>query len=157
MQTAFLTFADRRRHAAELVAILDEIFAARPVDSWLEALRAAGIPCGPVNSVSQALADEHTTARGMVVETEHPRFGTVRQVRSPVRVGAEETVYRRAPARHEDATAVLTGLLGYDASRVEELGAGGAFGAPGADAVPRQSAAEAAVAAEVASSGEQRP
>jgi crotonobetainyl-CoA:carnitine CoA-transferase CaiB-like acyl-CoA transferase len=124
----FANFADRRRNAAELLAILDEVFVSRPAGEWLDVLRAAGVPCGPVNTVSQALADEHTVARGMVVETEHPRFGTVRQVRSPVRVGTDAPDYRRAPARHEDATTVLTDVLGYDAARVGNLARGGAFG-----------------------------
>ncbi|HEY3717146.1 MAG TPA: CoA transferase [Jatrophihabitantaceae bacterium] len=124
----FATFADRRSNATELLAILDAVFASRPSAEWLDALRAAGVPCGPVNSVSQALADEHTVERGMVVETEHPRFGTIRQVRSPVRVGSNEPEYRRAPMRHEDAAAVLIDLLGYDEPRVEDLAHNGAFG-----------------------------
>jgi crotonobetainyl-CoA:carnitine CoA-transferase CaiB-like acyl-CoA transferase len=124
----FATFADRRRNETELRAILDEVFVSRSAPEWLDVLRAAGVPCGPVNSVSQALADDHTVARGMVVQTEHPRFGAVRQVRSPVRVGGDEPEYRRAPARHEDAVAVLSGLLGYDAAHIEELAHRGAFG-----------------------------
>jgi crotonobetainyl-CoA:carnitine CoA-transferase CaiB-like acyl-CoA transferase len=128
----FADFAARRRNAAELLAILDDVFAARTVADWLAALRAAGVPCGPVNSVRDALSDTQTAARGMVVETEHPRFGTVRQVRSPVRVGDSDITYRRAPARHEDAGHVLRDLLGYDAHRVDDLTVGGAFGqAPG--------------------------
>ena len=117
----FATFADRGRNSIELLNILDDAFALRPALEWLNLLRAAGVPCGPVNSVSEALADEHTIARGMIVETEHPRFGTVRQVRSPVRVGTEEPEYRRAPARNEDADYVFAQLLGYDAIRLEEL------------------------------------
>jgi crotonobetainyl-CoA:carnitine CoA-transferase CaiB-like acyl-CoA transferase len=74
-----------------------------------------------VNSVAQALRDPHTIARGMVVETEHPHFGTVRQVASPLRVGSGERRYRRGPRRDEDADYVLTELLGYDAERVERL------------------------------------
>jgi crotonobetainyl-CoA:carnitine CoA-transferase CaiB-like acyl-CoA transferase len=124
----FATFADRRHNATELLVILDEVFLSRPAQEWLDVLRAAGVPCGPVNSVSQALADDHTAARGMVVETEHPRFGRVRQVRSPVRVGSEKPEYRRAPGRHEDAATVLTDLLRYDEARIKELARSGAFG-----------------------------
>jgi crotonobetainyl-CoA:carnitine CoA-transferase CaiB-like acyl-CoA transferase len=124
----FADFSARRRNADELLAILDEVFGSRPVANWLRVLRAAGVPCGPVNSVRDALSDAQTSARGMIVETEHPRFGTVRQVRSPVRVGHGDTSYRRAPARHADAGHVLRDLLGYDAERISELGVGGAFG-----------------------------
>ncbi|MDQ1575205.1 MAG: hypothetical protein QOH55_355 [Microbacteriaceae bacterium] len=121
---SFATFTGRRRNAGELLPILDEIFASETVEHWLELLRAAGVPCGPVNSVSQALADDHTVARGMVVETEHPHFGTVRQVRSPVRVGPLVTDYRRAPQRNEDEGYVFSELLGYDAERIERLTTG---------------------------------
>jgi crotonobetainyl-CoA:carnitine CoA-transferase CaiB-like acyl-CoA transferase len=124
----FATFAARRKHAAELLVLLDEAFIGRPAAAWLDALRAAGVPCGPVNTVPQALADPQTVARGMVVPTEHPRFGTVRQVRSPVRVGETAPEYRAAPARNADAAAVLGGLLGYDAARIAELAAAAAFG-----------------------------
>jgi crotonobetainyl-CoA:carnitine CoA-transferase CaiB-like acyl-CoA transferase len=75
----------------------------------------------------QAASDAQTLARGMVVETTHPRFGTVRQVRSPVRVERGEASYRRAPARNEDADDVLRHLLGYDDQRIGELSLGGAF------------------------------
>ena len=57
-------------------------------------------------------------ARGMVVETDHPEFGTVRQVRSPVRVGDDAVQYRRAPRRNEDADYVFSELLGYDSTRI---------------------------------------
>jgi crotonobetainyl-CoA:carnitine CoA-transferase CaiB-like acyl-CoA transferase len=120
----YATFADRRRNAGELIPILEEIFASRTEEEWLRLLRAAGVPCGPVNTVSQALADDHTIARGMVVETEHPVFGTVRQVRSPVRVGPPVTDYRRAPQRNEDAEYIYSEMLGYDAEQIERLTAG---------------------------------
>ena len=124
----FASFAARRRNADELLAILDAVFGSRSVAEWLDTLRAAGVPCGPVNSVRDALSDAQTLARGMVVETDHPRFGAVRQVRSPVRVGGDDTSYRRAPARHEDADHVLRQLLGYDDGRIDEFGRHGAFG-----------------------------
>jgi len=120
----FATFADRRRNAAELLPVLEGIFGSKTEREWLQLLKAAGVPSGPVNSVTQALAEEHTTARGMVVETEHPAFGTVRQVRSPVRVGSDTTEYRRAPRRNEDEGYVFSELLGYDAERIARLRSG---------------------------------
>jgi crotonobetainyl-CoA:carnitine CoA-transferase CaiB-like acyl-CoA transferase len=114
-------FAARRENAAALLGELTEVFAGGTCDHWLDLLRKAGVPCGPVNSVAEALRDPHTLARGMVVETEHPYFGTVRQVASPLRVGSGEPSYRRGPRRDEDAGYVYGELLGYDAERVERL------------------------------------
>ncbi|WP_141578376.1 CaiB/BaiF CoA-transferase family protein [Actinomadura sp. WMMA1423] len=122
------SFADRQRNKDTLLPLLEEIFRRRTVDAWLAELYAASIPCGPINDVAQAMREEHTRARGLRVTTEHPRFGTVEQVASPVRVGAQPTEYRRAPLRNEDFDLVVRGIAGYDEATVEALRAGGAFG-----------------------------
>ncbi|GAA2211649.1 CoA transferase [Nonomuraea monospora] len=124
----YATFAARRLHAGDLLPRLAAIFRGRDVAWWLAELRAAGIPCGPVNDVRQALREPHTAARGLVVETAHPRYGTVRQLASPVRVGQEPVEHRRAPGRGEHTEEVVRGLLGYPAERFAELRAAGAFG-----------------------------
>ena len=126
----FATFDDRRVHAEELLAILDAVFASASSEHWIEVLADAGVPCGPVNDVAAALRDPQTEARSMIVETEHPRFGTIRQVASPVRVGEVPPSYRRAPLLDEHAGAVLRGLLGYDEQRLDDLRRRGAFGEP---------------------------
>jgi crotonobetainyl-CoA:carnitine CoA-transferase CaiB-like acyl-CoA transferase len=96
---------------------------------WIERLGAAGVPCAPVPSVRDALADPQTAARDLVVETAHPRLGTVRQLRSPVRVGDARPPNRRAPRRHEEGEVLLAALAGYDRDRIAALAAAGAFGA----------------------------
>lgn len=126
----FTTFADRQEHAEVLLPILEEVFRARPVAHWLQLLYAAAIPCAPVNDVAMALTEEHTLARNLIVETDHPRFGTVRQLASPVRVGPDIPDYRRAPARDEDRDHVLRELLGYDQATIAGYDADGAFGRP---------------------------
>ena len=126
----FATFDDRRVNSEALLEILDGLFAAETSEHWIDVLADAGVPCGPVNDVAAALRDPQTAARSMVVETEHPRFGTVRQVASPVRVGDDAPSYRRAPLLDEHADDVLQGVLGYHPSLIEELRRAGAFGDP---------------------------
>nr|BFE78211.1 CoA transferase [Planobispora longispora] len=119
----YATFADRRRNAGRLLPRLAAVFRTRTVAEWLSELSPAGVPCGPVNGVRQALAEEHTAARGLVVETAHPRYGTVRQLASPVRVGDGTAPYRRAPRRGEHVDEIVRGLLGYPPDKVERLAA----------------------------------
>ncbi len=126
--SSYDTFAHRRENSEELLAQLEEIFLERTLDEWLPLLYAAAIPCGPINDVKGALEEEHTRARGLVVATEHPRYGTVQQVASPVRVGTDPPVYRRAPQLNEDVELVTGSVLGLDAEQVRQLAAEGAFG-----------------------------
>ncbi len=125
----FADFSARRDNSTTLLAVLEDVFRTEPTDVWLGRLAVAGVPCAPINSVAEALADPQTRARDMIVETEHPVFGRVRQVASPVRVGSEPVRHRAAPSRHGDAEGILKGLLGYDQVEIAHLSSSGAFGA----------------------------
>jgi len=125
----FATFEGRGRHREELLALLEPEFLARTSEELLEALADGGVPCGPINDIAAALRDPQIEARGTLIETQHPIFGAVRTVASPVRVGPASPSHRRAPRRHEDAQDILVDLLGYDEAQVSELTATGAFGA----------------------------
>jgi crotonobetainyl-CoA:carnitine CoA-transferase CaiB-like acyl-CoA transferase len=128
----FETFADRGRNREDLLPILEGVFAVRTVDEWTEALQAAAIPCAPVQTVATALADDHTAARGMVVHTDHPRYGRMRSVASPVRVGPQVPGQdRRAPLLGEHTESLLR-EIGYDDAKISAARAAGAFGQAGA-------------------------
>jgi crotonobetainyl-CoA:carnitine CoA-transferase CaiB-like acyl-CoA transferase len=124
----FADFEARRANREALVATLDEALRARASEDWLKILSEAGVPCGPVNTVEDAFKDPQTEARGLVVTTEHPRFGAVRQPAGPVRVGDEPIEHRRAPVRGEDELPILKDVLGYDDERIASLRDAGAFG-----------------------------
>jgi crotonobetainyl-CoA:carnitine CoA-transferase CaiB-like acyl-CoA transferase len=118
----------RYQHRSELLPILESALRAKPSEAWLDLLRAAGVPCGPVNTVEEAFLDPQTSARELIVESEHPRFGRVRSIGSPVRVGETPPPARRAPQRNEHAGEILRGLLHYGDEKIAELSSAGAFG-----------------------------
>ena len=124
----FRDFASRFQYREELLPKLEEKFRSGTLSDWLEKLRDAGVPCAPVNSVEQALADEHTLTRGLVVDTEHPKWGIVKTMASPVRVGPSRLKHQRAPFRNESADYLLSTVLGYSQMKISELGRLGAFG-----------------------------
>lgn len=127
----FATPAARYENSAACVKLLEKELASRTTDEWLALFEGAGVPCAPINTVPQALTEEHTVARGMVVTTEHPRFGEVRQVASPVRAGPPRAEHRRAPLLGEHTGPVLAELLGTDPKAFQELARKGAFGEDG--------------------------
>jgi crotonobetainyl-CoA:carnitine CoA-transferase CaiB-like acyl-CoA transferase len=128
----FADFERRDRHRDELLPILRSEFIARTEAEWLELLSGAGVPHGRVNDVHAALADPQAAARGAIVEIDHPRFGTVRQVASPLRLGqdGEERELARAPFRGEHTEPVLAELCGYEQDRIAQLRTDGVFGDP---------------------------
>jgi len=91
-------------------------------ESWIEKLTKAGIPCGRINSVAQALAAPHVIAREMVTSVEHPVAGKVKMLGIPFRFSDTPASIRRPPptlGQHTEA--VLRDELGYSDARIAEL------------------------------------
>lgn len=124
----FRHLTDRQRNSERLLDILDKIFLTRPVQHWVTALRAAAVPAGEVNTVADALKDPQVAARGLVVEAEHPLYGSVKTIASPVKVGSQTQPPQRAPQRGEDTEKVLAELLGLVGGEYEAARSVGAFG-----------------------------
>jgi CoA:oxalate CoA-transferase len=82
----FATNELRTRHADALKQRIESALAARDSDEWLEALRAVGVPCGPLNGVDRVLADPQVAARTMVVHVDDPAAGRVRMAGNPVKL-----------------------------------------------------------------------
>jgi formyl-CoA transferase len=118
-------FADngaRVAHRAELRAILEEAFGARDAGEWLDALRQAGLPCGPINTVPEVFDHPQAEARGMVLEAEHPTAGSLRFPGFPYKLSETPAALRQPPpqlGRHTEQ--VLADLLGYSTADVATL------------------------------------
>jgi crotonobetainyl-CoA:carnitine CoA-transferase CaiB-like acyl-CoA transferase len=124
----FVDFSARDANRDTLIPLLDAIFRTRTSGDWLDLLGVAGVPSSAVNDVASALAEPQAVARAAVVEHDHPRFGTVRTIATPLRVGEEEKAVSRAPFRGEHTAEVLVELCGYSTQRVAELHQDGLFG-----------------------------
>jgi len=99
----FTTNPQRVRNRQELVPALQEEFLRRTTEEWLPELRNAGIPCGPINSVSQSFNDQHIQARGFVWECEHPTAGRIKLSGSPIHLSETPTrLYKAPPLLGED-------------------------------------------------------
>lgn len=129
----FAGTAERAQNRRELIAILDETFARRPRQQWLETFRREGdFIVGIVNQVADLAADPQVLANGYMVEYERPESGPTRLLGHPVAFSATPANPRgRAPELGEHTEAVLTELLGYSWEEIARLRAAGAILAPG--------------------------
>jgi crotonobetainyl-CoA:carnitine CoA-transferase CaiB-like acyl-CoA transferase len=123
----FRTFADRFANKDALLPLLQARFATRTTGEWLDRLRGR-VPCAPVNDVRQALADPQVLARDMIVEVEHPDFGPLREVRSPVRTEGEIRRPARAPRLGEHTDQILREVLSYSDGTIARLRQAGVIG-----------------------------
>ncbi len=84
----FTTIGRRLENQQALKDELSATLAARGSDEWLAMLRAAGLPCGPINTIADVVADPQVAARNMIVEVEDPKAGTVKLFGCPIKMSA---------------------------------------------------------------------
>jgi crotonobetainyl-CoA:carnitine CoA-transferase CaiB-like acyl-CoA transferase len=123
---ALATNRGRVENHDRLFEALQEMFEERPVAHWIERCEAAGVPCGPILEVAEALAHPQLAARGMIVEMEHARAGRVRMAGTPIRFSeTPASPTAPPPTLGEHTEEVLRDVLGLDESRIATLKARG--------------------------------
>ncbi len=94
---------------------------------WLDKLQQGGVPCAPINTIPEIIADPHVEAIGMVQTVAHPTLSQVRMIRSPLSVEGQHLPINRAPPTlGQHTNEILSGLLGMADNDIERLRRAGA-------------------------------
>ena len=119
----FATNALRVTNRAELIPLLTALTVKRTTHDWIEVLEAAGVPCGPINTVDQVFEEAQAKHRGLVVEQPRDDLAApVKTVASPFRLSETPVSYRHAPpALGEGTDEVLDEMLGLSAGDIAAL------------------------------------
>lgn len=126
---AYATGPLRTRNRTPLFALLENDFGKQPWTHWQTRMRAAGVPCGLVRTVGEALRSGEARDHGLVTQIDHPVLGKVPNIRLPIRYSdtpLADPVAAPAVGQHTDA--VLKTVLGLDDSGIARLARTGAFG-----------------------------
>ncbi len=117
----FVTPHDRASNRQDLVDELEKSFLARGRDEWLELMKKADIPCGPVNEYADVASDPQILANRYIEELEHPHLGPIRVPSSPIRMSKHETGARHfAPELGQHTEEVLLDV-GYTWDEIAAL------------------------------------
>ncbi|MBX3060635.1 MAG: CoA transferase [Anaerolineae bacterium] len=118
----FATNAARLAHRAEVIEMLNTLFATRDAADWMALCDEIGIPNGPINNMAQVFAHEQVVARQLRQDMPHPTAGSVPLVASPLHIPTNPTTVRYPPPLlGEHTEEILGSLLGYDATAVAAL------------------------------------
>ncbi|WP_035872531.1 CaiB/BaiF CoA transferase family protein [Cucumibacter marinus] len=118
----FIDNQARNDHENELRGIIADWAKAQTRAEAVEALQQAGVPAGPVWSLGDVLASDHSAARGLVASGTNAVLGDIPLIPQPVHfAGAPRPHGQRAPTLGEDTDAVLAERLGLTADDIASL------------------------------------
>ncbi len=101
---------------------LNRVLSSNSCDYWLAQLEAQRIPCAPVNSLSQALADTQVVHRNMVVDLKHPNGKSTKGPGNPIKLSrSTDQDFTAAPTLGQHTEEVMTQLLNLSVQQVDQL------------------------------------
>lgn len=111
----------RRSNNEALASALEPVFSAHDRQHWIERLEQVGVPCGPVNSIGEAMSHPQTLARRMVVDIGDGGAGSMKSVGCPIKLSETDSrVARGAPIYGGDTKEVLI-EAGFSAKEIDTL------------------------------------
>ena len=130
----FLTSEGLEVHKPERLELTQQVLRSRTSAEWIVRLEAHDVPCAPVLTRREMIRHPQVVENGIIVETEHPQAGRLRQTRTPARFSGTPAEHRRGgPVLGGDTREVLA-EAGYSATEIDTLIAAGAAAVQNEDA-----------------------
>ena len=110
------------------MSLLSNIFKSEKVSFWVNKIEQAGVPCGPINKISDVVSDEQVLARNMVVDIPHPNVPDLRVPNSPLKLTETPPNVRLAPPLLGQHNEDILVEMGYDMNKIASLREKGVIG-----------------------------
>lgn len=117
----FISYRDRQQNIDALYALMAEVSMTKTTADWLNLLKTAEIPCGPVNSLDQVFEDPHLTSVGFFRDVMHPSEGALSLPDTAFQFDGASLPIREMPPRLGQHGPEILATLGYTADDIQQL------------------------------------
>ena len=135
----------RNANFAVLFDLLAALFNTQSRAFWSDRLKRAGIPCGEVRSVGEALMARETAERDMIAEIPHPTAERIPIIKSPIKMTLTPAVDPTPPPLlGQHSREILKSVLNYSDAQIDALAAQGVVQLLEGEPVPHPVSGDAA-------------
>lgn len=118
----FNTNLKRVQNREVIMPILEKRMSVKNSDDWLRLFEESGLPCGLILDLEEVFQDPHLAARDMMLETNHPTAGLIKQLGFPYKFPQSELALNyRPPLLGEHSEEILLNVLNYSKEEIEAL------------------------------------
>ncbi|SAL00085.1 formyl-CoA transferase [Caballeronia pedi] len=117
----FRTNSDRVLNRGQTLGVVQTALAKNPVAYWNDKLTEVGVPCAPINTLSQMLQHPHTQSSDAIVDYVHPHGGPIQSVGQPFTLGGEPRRAGSPPPVHGEHTEAVLHEIGFSRADIDSL------------------------------------
>jgi formyl-CoA transferase len=117
----YSTHRKRIENGKEISGKLTAVFLRKTRDEWLQEMKEARVPCGPVYTMEEVFSDPHIIHRGLVREIDDPKLGKIKQVPFPVKFSETPAEVKSPPPQMGEHTEEVLLAFGYSKEEIEDL------------------------------------
>ena len=117
----FSSNLNRKKNLTELVEILNEVLIKKTSNEWLKIFDDNGLPCGPINSITDMFNDPQTIEREMVIEVDSKKVGKSKAIGMPIKFSKSKTEKSKGAPDLGEHTREVMQIFGYKDDQINDL------------------------------------
>src|ERR1700743_1867471 len=117
----YATASDRSKNRKALNAEINKFTLTKSTEAWVKEFNAAGVPCGPINSIDQVFEDEQVKHLGMAEDVPNAENRHIRLVSQPFKLSRTPSKIAAPPPEFGEQTEEILAEFGFSANEIAEL------------------------------------
>ena len=117
----FSSNLSRKKNTTQLVDILNTELLKKTSDEWLKIFDDNGLPCGPINSITEMFEDPQTIHREMIIEVDNKKAGKSKAIGMPIKFSKSKTEKSKGAPNLGEHTREIMLSFGYKHEEIEDF------------------------------------
>ena len=117
----FSSNLNRKENIDQLVDILSSELIKKTADEWLKIFDNNGLPCGPINSITEMFEDPQTIHREMIIEVDNKKAGKSIAIGMPIKFSKSKTQKSKGAPNLGEHTREIMLNFGYKHEEIEDF------------------------------------